>query len=518
MGPADRVIAFVELLTQTAGPAAGQPFRLRDWQKALIRGIYDPETPDGRRAVRQALITMPRKNGKTELCAALALYHLLADGEINGQVYSAAADRHQAALVFNAACAMVRADPELASYVNIVESAKRIVHYRSGSFFQALSADHRSKHGFNASAVIYDELAQAPNRNLYDVLTTSTGARAQPLTIVISTQSSDRNHVMTELVDYGRKVQAGVIDDPGFHAAIYAAPEDADIWDEAVWRACNPALGDFRSLEEMRAFAERAKRVPSLESVFRALYLNQPVDADQRFLGSADWDACATPVDADALAGRPCWGGLDLGSTQDLTALVLVFPDEAQDPPGYDVACWFWTAAEGLRERGDRDRVPYALWRDHGFVETTPGRAIDKAHVARRLAEIAGRYDVLGVAYDRWRIEELRPRLADEGCELPLQPWGQGFRDMAPAVDALETAVLNRRLRHGGHPVLRWNAANAAVAMDPAGQRKLDKARGSGRIDGLVALTMAMGLAERAAAPARSIYDSDERMGGFLFV
>ncbi|MGZ8351368.1 MAG: terminase large subunit domain-containing protein [Allosphingosinicella sp.] len=350
MGRDDRVIAFVENLTTTAGPAAGTPFRLRDWQKALIRGIYEPETADGRRAVRQALISMPRKNGKTELCAALALYHLLAGGEINGQVYSAAADRHQAALVYNAAVAMVRADAELSAFVNVIESVKRIVHYRSGSFFQALSADHRSKHGFNASAIIYDELAQAPNRNLYDVLTTSTAARAQPLTIVISTQSSDANHVMSELVDYGRKVAAGVIADPGFFSAIYAAPNDADVWDEATWRACNPALGDFRSLDEMRAFAARARRIPSLESVFRALYLNQPVDADRRFLASADWDGCATPVDVDALDGRVCSGGLDLGSTQDLTALVLVFPDDS-DPPGYDVLCWFWTAEDTLRAR-----------------------------------------------------------------------------------------------------------------------------------------------------------------------
>ena len=375
MGRADRVIAFVENLTTTAGPAAGTPFRLRDWQKALIRGIYDPETEDGRRAVRQALISMPRKNGKTELCAALALYHLLADGEINGQVYSAAADRYQAALVYNAAVAMVRADAELSAFVNVIESVKRIVHYRSGSFFQALSADHRSKHGFNASAIIYDELAQAPNRNLYDVLTTSTAARAQPLTIVISTQSGDANHVMSELVDYGRKVTAGVIEDAGFFSAIYAAPDDADVWDEATWRACNPALGDFRSLDEMRAFAARARRIPSLELVFRSLYLNQPVDADRRFLASADWDAGAVPVDVEALDGRVCYGGLDLGSTQDLTALVLVFPDDGASgdgPPGYDLLCWFWTAEDALRERAERDRVPYPLWRDQGFLERRP--------------------------------------------------------------------------------------------------------------------------------------------------
>ena len=510
----ERVIRFIENLTNTAGPAAGTPFILRDWQKDIIRSIYDPQTEDGRRIVRTALITMPRKQGKTELAAALALFHLLADGELNGQIYSAAADKHQASIVFNAAAAMVRADPELAALVNIVESTKRIVHYASGSFYQALSSDARTKHGFNASALICDELAQWPKRDLYDVLTTSTAARAQPLTVAISTTSSDPTHVMSELLEYGRKVNSGIIEDPTFHATIYQAPADADPWDEAVWHACNPALGDFRSLEEMRTFAERAKRIPSLESVFRNLYLNQPVDADKRFLSSADWDAGAVPVDIEALDGRPCYGGLDLSSTTDLTALVLVFPDD-NDPPNYDVLCWFWSAGDSLRERGDRDRVPYQTWRDQGFLEAPPGRAIDKGWVVARLADVMNRFDVRGIAYDRWRIQELKKSLADEGLDVPLIDWGQGFASMGPAVDALETAVLNGRLRHGGHPVLRWNAANACISMDPAGSRKIDKARSIGRIDGLVALAMAIGLAARLETPQRSPYERD-RPEGFL--
>ncbi|NJL07377.1 MAG: terminase large subunit [Methylacidiphilales bacterium] len=509
------MIRFLENLTNTMGPAAGKPFLLRDWQKAIIRQIYDPVREDGHRMVRQVLITMPRKNGKTELAAGLVLYHLLADGERNGQVYSAAADRAQAAIVFNAAASMVRADPELESMVNIIDSTKRIVHYASGSVYQALSADARTKHGFNASAIIYDELAQAPNRQLFDVLTTSTAARAQPLTIVISTTSSDPTHVMSELVEYGKKVRDGVIKDPTFAPVIYQAPPEADPWDEAVWHACNPALGDFRSIDEMRTFAARAKRVPSLESVFRNLYLNQPVDADQRFLSSADWDAGAVPVDLEQLEGRPCFGGLDLSSTQDLTALVLVFPDDDY-PPSYDVLAWFWSAGDTLRERGERDRVPYALWRDQGYLEAPPGRAIDKGAVVRRLAEVTSRFDVQGIAFDRWRIADLKKALADDGLEVPLVDWGQGFKDMAPAVDALETAVLTGRLRHGGHPVMRWNAANACITQDPAGSRKIDKARSVGRIDGLVALAMAIGLAERTAGPVRSPYE--EREGGFLFL
>ena len=227
MAKSDRVIRFIEMLTNTKGPAAGTPFLLRDWQKDIVRGIYDPQTEDNRRRVRHALITMPRKNGKTELAAGLVLYHLLADGEINGEVYSAAANRDQAAHIFNAAAAMIRADPDLSSLVNIIESQKRIVHYASGSYYKALSSDAKSKHGFNASCIVYDELAQAPNRELYDVLVTSTSARAQPLTVVISTTSSNPSSVMSELVDYGRKVKDGVIEDPTFYPVIYQAPLDA---------------------------------------------------------------------------------------------------------------------------------------------------------------------------------------------------------------------------------------------------------------------------------------------------
>ncbi len=516
MAKSDRVIRFIEMLTNTKGPAAGTPFLLRDWQKDIVRGIYDPQTEDNRRRVRHALITMPRKNGKTELAAGLVLYHLLADGEINGEVYSAAANRDQAAHIFNVAAAMIRADPDLSSLVNIIESQKRIVHYASGSYYKALSSDAKSKHGFNASCIVYDELAQAPNRELYDVLVTSTSARAQPLTVVISTTSSNPSSVMSELVDYGRKVKDGVIEDPTFYPVIYQAPLDADPWDEDTWFACNPALGDFRSLEEMRERAEKAKHIPSIESSFRNLYLNQPVDADERFLSSGDWDACSASVDPEALIGRRCFGGLDLSSTQDLTSLMLVFPDD-NNPPNYDVLCWFWSAGDTLRERGERDRVPYAVWRDQGYLEAPKGRAIDKRAVVFRMAEIASRYDVQGIAFDRWRMKDLKRLLADEGIEVPLLDWGQGFKDMAPAVDALETAVLNGHIRHGGHPVLRWNVSNASITMDPAGARKIDKARSIGRIDGLIALTMAIGLAVRSQEPLRSPYE-EGRPEGFLFL
>lgn len=499
----ERVIDFISNLTHTSGPAAGHPFELRDWQIEILEKIYGPLHDDGRRKVRTAFITMPRKQGKTELAAALVLYHLLGDGEKGGQVYSAAADRGQAALIFNAAATMVRNDPELEDMLNIIESQKRIVHYRSNSFYQALSSESKSKHGFSASVIIYDELAQAPNRNLWDVLTTSTGARAQPLTIVISTVSPKRTSLMYELLDYGMKVDAGTIKDETFAPVIFQAPEDADIWDEAVWYGCNPALGDFRSLEEMRTMAERAKRMPSAEAAFRNLYLNQLVDAEQYFLSSTDWLACKQPIDMEALRGRKCWGGLDLSSTTDLTALVLVFPDDKS--ANLRCLAWFWVPGDNMQERMDRDNVPYPVWQQEGYLQAPPGRAIDKDFIVHTIGELVQQYDIQAVAYDRWRIEDLKKQLADEGIQLELVDWGQGYKDMGPAVDHLEAAVLNGQLQHD-NPILDWCASNAVTVTDPAGARKIAKDRAIERVDGLVALTMALGLYYREPPAFESVY------------
>jgi phage terminase large subunit-like protein len=498
-----RVIAFIESLPITSGMHAGKKLKLRPWQKEIIRAIYRTDRKR-RRIVRTALITMPRKNGKTALAAALALCHLIGpEAEQRGQVFSAASDRDQAAIIFRELEAIILAIPEFAARCNIKSFSKTIEDTKTGSTYQALSSDARKAHGLSPSFMVYDELAQAPNRNLYDNLTTGTGARAEPLMVVISTQSSDPHHIMSELVDYGEKLNEGTLPpDPSFHATIYKAPEDADVWIEETWFACNPALGDFRSLEEMQKFAEQARRIPAKESTLRALYLNQRVDADTRFISSVDWEANAGAVDPIELEGRPCWAGLDLSSTKDLSALVLYFPHD-----GGAVLPFFWVPGDRLAEREDRDRVPYRTWANQGFIEALPGRAIDKQAIVFRLAEIASTYDLKGCAYDRWRMEDLKKLLSDEGIEIPLTLWGQGFKDMGPAVDELETLVLAAKLRHGGNPVLAWNTSNAVVVQDPAGARKIAKDRSRDRVDGLVALCMAVGLYSREPEPVE--YDFD---------
>ena len=506
------MIAFVESLTNTAGANAGKPFLLREWQKEFVRALYDPVHADGTRIVRTAVFSVARKNGKTELIAALALAHLCGPvAELGGQIYSAATEREQAALIYAAAAAMVHADPELSSRLNVIDSKKRIVDYRSGSFYAAISAEVKSKHGYNASVVLYDELAQAKNRDLFDVLTTSMGARAEPLTLVISTQSNDPNHVMSEMIDYGMKVESGEFDDPTFRCFVYAVPDDVDdVFDEAVWYQANPALGDFRSLEEMRAFARKAQRMPSAEATFRNLYLNQRVSSSARLINAVDWRACAGTPDLGALRGRPCFAGLDLSSTNDLTALVLVFPPD--DPAAETwVIPFFWLPREGLEDKQLHDRVPYMTWLAQGHLRALPGRAVNKRAVLRELVQVLTLYDLRLVAYDRWRIEDFKMLMADEGVDLPLKEYGQGYKDMAPAVDAVETLLLERRLRHDGNPVLTWCAANAVAETDPAGNRKITKAKATGRVDGVVAMAMGVGVAAKWENPA-SVYSDREMM------
>ena len=505
---AERVRAFIETLTITSGIHAGQKFRLRDWQwERIIKPLYETDA-EGRRIKRQALVTIPRKNGKTQLAAALALCHLVGpEAEQRGQVYSAAADRKQAALILRELVAFVRADKKFSERIIIREHSKTLEDVVTGSTYEALSSDAKKAHGLNVSFAVLDELAQWPKRDLYDALTTGGAARAEPLFVVISTQSHDRNHVMSELVQYGRRVLDGLIPDPTFLPVIFSAPDDADPWDEATWRACNPALGDFRSLDEMRTAADQAKALPAREPAFRLLYLNQPVDATARFLNARDWHACKRDGGGEmfnqlALSKQRCILGLDLSSTTDLTALAAWFPETR------DLRAWFWMPAENLEEAERRDHVPYRLWHRQGFIEATPGRAIDKTFVVHRIGELTKEFAVEFCAADRWRLDEIRRLMDEAGVKIELLEFGQGWKDMGPAIDAVETAVLRRELHHPGHPVLDMCVSNAVTVSDPTGARKLVKERASGRIDGLVAATMAIGAAVKIAPKKPSVYAS----------
>jgi phage terminase large subunit-like protein len=500
---ADEVIRFIENLTIPSGKGQGNRFILRGFQKEFIRDIYEPHYPDGRRVVRRVILSMPRKNGKTALTAAIALAHLVGpEWEPNGEIYSAANDRDQASIVFKFARQMVELEPELSHRIDIVASTKTMVARRTGSVYRAVSAEAGTKHGYMPSVVIYDELAQAKNRDLYDVLDTSFGARDEPLFIAISTQSNDPEHVLSQLIDDGLSHT-----DPSIVCHLFAAEENCELDDKAQWRKANPALGDFRDRADLETAMRKAMRMPAEEPKVRNLFLNQRIAPVASLIARAEWKACAGKVAFEER--EEVYLALDLSSTADLTALVM---GSATDP--CRVQPFFWKPADLVIEHSNRDfgsgNLRYLEWANAGFLRTCPGRSIDPGVIAMTIAELSQRYRVLGLAYDRWRIKDLLREFdriglsAHEDKEgdragdgLRLVPWGQGYASMGPAVDALELAIIERKLVHPDNPVLSWNVANAISVTDPAGNRKIDKSKTRYRIDGAVSLAMLLGLRSR---------------------
>ena len=489
MSRAEKVIRFVERYCVTPeGAGVGQPMHLADFQKHFIREVYD--NPAG---TRRAILSVGRKNGKTGLIAALLLAHLVGpEAKQNSQLVSGAMSRDQAALVFNLASKMVQQSRKLAKIVRIVPSGKRLIGLTMNTEFRALAADGKTAHGLSPVLAILDEVGQVrgPQSDFVDAITTSQGAHESPLLITISTQAANDADLLSEWIDDALRSK-----DPRTVCHLYAAPEGCDLMDVEAWKAANPALGIFRSLDDMREQMAQAERMPSMSNTARNLLLNQRVSLDSPFISPDVWAACdAEPAPFDG----PVYGGLDLSARTDLTALVLV----GKVGGVWQVRPFFWTPEQGLHDRAKTDRAPYDVWARSGLLRTTPGATVDYEAVAADMGEILQDVNLHALAFDRWRIDIFRKELDRLGIELPLAPHGQGFRDMAPALDALEAELLNRRIAHGNHPVLTMCAANAVATKDPAGARKLDKSRRTGRIDGIQALAMAMGAAQGAEVPA----------------
>lgn len=494
-----RIIAFVEQFCLTPeGAQVGQPMRLAEFQKQFILDVYD--NPAG---TRRAILSIARKNGKSGLIGALLLAHLVGpEAKQNSQIVSGAMSRDQAALVFSLACKMVQLSPKLSKIVRIVPSGKRLIGLPLNVEFRALAADGKTAHGLSPVLAILDEIGQirGPQSDFVDAITTSQGAHAAPLLIAISTQAASDADLLSQWIDDAQRSS-----DPRIVCRLYAAPEGCDLQDESAWRAANPALDLFRSRDDLREQMAQAVRMPSMGNSARNLLLNQRVSTDSPFVSPDVWKECAAePLPFDG----PVYAGLDLSARTDLTALVLV----GQVDGVWQVQPHFWTPEQGIHDRSNRDRAPYAMWAQQGLMRTTPGATVDYSHVANDMLEILDGLEVQAIAYDRWRITILRRELDMLGVDLPLIEWGQGFRDMAPALDALEAELLNGRIAHGGNPVLTMCAANATVVKDPTGARKLTKAKATGRIDGLQALAMAMG------AASRSDYAQPYEGAGFMFV
>ena len=499
MTRAARVIEFIERYCVTPeGASVGRPLVLAEFQKQFIRDVYD--NPHG---TRRAILGCARKNGKSGCIAALLLAHLVGpEAKQNSQIVSGAMSRDQAALVFSLACKMVQQSPKLSSLVRIIPSGKRLIGLPLNVEYKALAADGKTAHGASPVLAIMDEIGQirGPQSDFVDAITTSQGAHAEPLLIAISTQAASDADLFSQWIDDAQTSQ-----DPRIVCHLYAAPEGCDLMDESAWRAANPALGLFRSLDDLREQMTQAQRMPSMENSARNLLLNQRVSTFSPFISPDVWKSCAGPVQA---FDGPVFAGLDLSARTDLTALVIV----GQVDGVWQVQAHFWTPEIGLADRARRDRAPYDVWHRQGILRTTPGASVDLEHVAADMLEIFADMDVQAIAFDRWRIDQLRRELDRMGAELPLVEFGQGFQSFSPALDVLEAELLNGRIAHGGNPLLTWCAANAVTAKDPAGNRKLDKQKATGRIDGLVALAMSLGVASKA----------EEAMGvtleGFTFV
>lgn len=477
------------------GKDVGKPVKLRDWQKDEIRKIYD--NPHG---TRRAIVSFGRKNAKTTLAAFLLLLHTCGpEAKPNSQLNSAAQSKDQAAILFKLAAKVVRLSPTLNPVIIIRDTIKELFCPELGTLYKALSADASTAYGLSPVFIVHDELGQVkgPRSELYDALETAVGAHDNPLSIVISTQAPTDGDLLSVLID---DALAG--NDPRVVLSLYTADPSDDPFVEATIRKANPAFGDFLNATEVLAMAEDARRMPSRESEYRNLILNQRVDRNDPFISRSIWLANGEEP-ASEWGDAPVWAGLDLSSTSDLTAFVPM----AWINGGWHVDPVFWLPDEGLVEKSRTDRVPYDVWAKDGHLQTTPGRSIQYEFVAEYLHSYWQEHRRLKVAFDKWGMKHLTPWLEKAGftpaqIEEVFVPFGQGFGSISPAMRDLEGALLESQVRHGQHPVLTMCMANAVVTTDPYGNRKLNKAKAAGRIDGAVALTMAFGIApDKGEAP-----------------
>jgi phage terminase large subunit-like protein len=495
---ADYAVSFIQALSHTKGTWAGKPFELIDWQEQIIRDVFGTLKQNGYRQFNTAYVEIPKKMGKSELAAAVALLLTCGDNEERAEVYGCAADRNQASIVFNVAADMVRMCPALSKRVKILDSMKRLIYQPTGSIYQVLSADVGNKHGFNTHGVVFDELHTQPNRKLYDVMTKGSGdARMQPLYFLITTAGDNQNSICWEVHQKALDIINGRKSDPTFYPVIYGADPEDDWTDPKVWKKANPSLGITVSMDKVKAAFESARQNPAEENSFRQLRLNQWVKQAVRWMPMDKWDACAFAVDPELLRGRVCYGGLDLSSSTDITAFVLVFPPE-DEADKYTVLPFFWIPEDNIDLRVRRDHVNYDVWKKQGFLQTTEGNVVHYGFIESFIEELGTKYNIREIAFDRWGAVQMTQNLENLG--FTVVPFGQGFKDMSPPTKELMKLTLEQKIAHGGHPVLRWMMDNIFVRTDPAGNIKADKEKSTEKIDGAVATIMALDRAIRCGS------------------
>ena len=506
---ADRAVKFIENLRHTKGKWAGTRFWLLPWQEQLIRDIFGVVKPDGNRQFRTAFVEIPKKNGKSELAAAVALYLLYADNEPSAEVYGAAADRQQASIVFDVANQMVQMTPALMKRSKIMGATKRIVNYSNAGFYQVLSAEVGTKHGLNVSGLVFDELHAQPTPHLYNVLTKGSGdAREQPLFFLITTAGTDRNSICYAIHTKAKDILENRRVDASFYPVIYGIEDDDDWSDEAKWRKANPSLGYTIPIDRVRDAYREASQNPAEENVFRQLRLCQWVTSTVRWIPDHIYEQGNRPIDLESLKGRDCYGGLDLSSSGDITAFVLMFPPCTETEPYYMLP-FFWVPEDTIPLRVKRASVPYDVWVRQGYLMSTEGNVIHYGFIEKVIEQLGELYHIREIAFDRWGAVQMVQNL--EGAGFTVVPIGQGYRDMSPPTKAFYELLMKGEIIHGGNPVMRWMAGNVVVETDPAGNIKPTKAKSAEKIDGIVAAIMALDRCIRNAGQQGSVYDAPER-------
>ena len=502
---ADRAVTFIENLCHTKGKWAGTPFWLLPWQEQLIRDIFGIVKPDGNRQFRTAFVEICKKVGKSELAAAVALYLLYADNEPSAEVYGAAADRQQASIVFDVAKQMVEMSPALMKRSKLMGATKRIVNYSNAGYYQVLSAEVGGKHGFSVSGLVFDEIHTQPNRQLYDVLTKgSSDARQNPLHFIITTAGNDRHSIAYELHTKAVDILEGRRVDPTFYPVVYGLKDDEDWEDEANWYKVNPSLGYTVDIERLRDAYREAKQNPADEITFKWLRCNMWVSSTVAWIPDAIYMRGNEPIDMDALAGRDCYAGLDLSSTGDITALVLIFPPRDEEEK-YVLLPYFWIPEETIPRRVKANSVPYDIWEKQGYIMSTEGNVIHYDFIEKFIMDLSEKYHILEIAVDRWNATQMIQNLEGEG--FTIVPFGQGFSSMSAPTKEYYRLLMEGRIIHGGNPVLRWMAGNVVIDTDPAGNIKVTKAKSKEKIDGIVAAIMALDRCIRQEGQSGSVYD-----------
>lgn len=512
---ANRIVDFFEKeLVHIKGKFAGKPLRLEPWQRRILRRAFGwIRRDDGTRKYREIYIEVPRKNGKSTLVAGIGLYLLLCDREVGAEIVSAAGDREQAGNIFDVAKHNVDLNPRLNDRARAF--AKTITYYKKASKFKVISSEAKTKHGSNLHGVLFDELHTQENRDLFDTLRSSTSSRLQPLQVYITTAGFDRNSICWEQHDYAVKVRDGIIEDESFLSVIYALDEKdeelygKDYWkNEKLWFKANPNLGISKSLEYMRKECQRAIDTPGYENTFKRLELNIWTEQDTRWLSMTQWDKNSAKFEIEQLKGRECFAGIDLSSTMDISALVLLFP---LDDGTFAVLPFFWVPEKAAPKRKTKARVPYPEWVSEGLIMATDGDVVDYDKIRQKVIDLSKIYNIREIAIDRWNATQIMTQLQGDG--FTVVPFGQGYKDMSSPCRELEKLIVQARIKHGGHKVLRWMASNVSVEQDHAGSLKLSKKRSKEKIDGMVCLVMGLGRYLVAEPPQLSVYEKRAREG-----